>query len=32
LGYEMLKRFVDLIATRLDATRLQLEDIYAVHS
>ena len=32
LGYEMLKRFVDLIATRLDATRLQLQDIYAVHS
>lgn len=32
LGYEMLKRFVDVIAERLDATRLQLQDIYAVHS
>lgn len=32
LGYEMLKRFVDLIATRLDATRLQLQDIYSIRS
>ena len=32
LGYEMLKRFVDLITTRLDATRQQLEDVYAIHS
>ena len=32
LGYEMLKRFVNVIATRLDATRLQLQDIYASHS
>ena len=32
LGYEMLKRFVELIATRLDATRLQLQDIYSLHS
>jgi len=30
LGYEMLKRFVDLITSRLDATRLQLLDIYSV--
>jgi CRP/FNR family transcriptional regulator, cyclic AMP receptor protein len=28
LGYEMLKRFADLITARLDATRLQLLDIY----
>lgn len=32
LGYEVLKRFVDLIASRLDATRLQLLDIYCVRS
>lgn len=32
LGYEMLKRFVDLIASRLDATRLQLLDLYSVRS
>jgi len=32
LGYEMLKRFVDLIASRLDATRLQLQDIYGKSS
>lgn len=32
LGYEILKRFVELIAARLDATRLQLLDLYAVHS
>ena len=31
-GYEMLKRFVDLVASRLDATRLQLIDIYSVRS
>jgi len=31
LGYEMLKRLIDLIASRLDATRLQLLDIYSVH-
>ena len=31
LGYEMLKRFIDLIASRLDATRPQLLDIYSVH-
>jgi len=28
LGYEMLKRFASLITARLDATRLQLLDIY----
>lgn len=28
LGYEMLKRFVSVISERLDATRLQLLDIY----
>jgi len=28
-GYEMMKRFADVIATRLDATRLQLLDMYA---
>lgn len=28
LGYEMLKRFANLITARLDATRLQLLDIY----
>jgi CRP-like cAMP-binding protein len=29
LGYEVLKRFADLIAQRLDAARLQLVDLYA---
>jgi len=28
LGYELLKRFSHIIASRLDATRLQLLDIY----
>jgi CRP/FNR family cyclic AMP-dependent transcriptional regulator len=28
LGYELLKRFSDIIVERLDATRLQLLDIY----
>jgi len=28
LGYEMLKRFTDIIVARLDATRLQLLDLY----
>lgn len=32
LGYVILKHFVDLIASRLDATRLQLLDIYSVRS
>lgn len=30
LGYEVLKRFVQIIEQRLDATRLQLLDVYAV--
>ena len=29
LGYEILKRFVQIIEQRLDATRLQLLDVYA---
>ena len=29
LGYELLRRFATVIAARLDATRLQLLDIYA---
>lgn len=28
LGYEMLKRFIDVISERLEATRLQLLDLY----
>lgn len=28
LGYEMLKRFCNIITARLDATRLQLLDIH----
>lgn len=31
LGYEILKRFVQIIEQRLDATRLQLLDVYAVN-
>ena len=31
LGYEVLKRFAPIIERRLDATRLQLLDIYAAH-
>lgn len=31
LGYELLKRFAHVIALRLEATRLQLLDIYGVH-
>ena len=31
LGYELLKRFTNIIAQRLEATRLQLLDIYGVH-
>lgn len=31
LGYELLKRFVHIITSRLDATRLQLLDVYGVH-
>ena len=29
LGYEVLKRFAQVVAQRLDATRLQLLDVYA---
>ena len=29
LGYELLKRFANIIGERLDATRLQLLDLYA---
>jgi CRP/FNR family cyclic AMP-dependent transcriptional regulator len=32
LGFEMLKRFSSVITARLDATRLQLLDIYGKHS
>ena len=31
LGYELMKRFVDVIAKRLQATRFQLLDIYGQH-
>lgn len=30
LGYELLKRFADIIVERLEATRLQLLDVYKV--
>jgi CRP/FNR family cyclic AMP-dependent transcriptional regulator len=32
LGYEFYKRFTDVIVTQLQATKLQLMDIYAVQS
>lgn len=32
LGYELLKRFAHIIEQRLEATRLQLLDIYGNHS
>lgn len=32
LGYELLKRFCPIIAQRLDATRLQLLDVYGIHA
>lgn len=32
LGYELLKRFASIIVDRLEATRLQLLDVYRVHS
>jgi CRP/FNR family cyclic AMP-dependent transcriptional regulator len=32
LGYEVLSRFVSVISARLDATRLQLLDIYGRHN
>jgi len=31
LGYELLKRFAQLITQRLEATRFQLLDVYAPH-
>ena len=31
LGYEILKRFSHIIERRLEATRLQLQDVYAAH-
>jgi len=31
LGYELLKRFVHIVEQRLEATRLQLLDVYAPH-
>jgi len=31
LGYELLKRFAGIIEQRLNATRMQLVDVYAVH-
>jgi len=31
LGYELLKRFAHIIEQRLNATRMQLLDVYAVH-
>ena len=31
LGYELLKRFAQVIAQRLEATRFQLLDVYAPH-
>lgn len=32
LGYEVLKRFTHVISERLDATRLQLLDLYGTHA
>lgn len=32
LGYEVLKRFSNIMAQRLDSTRLQLMDLYGVRS
>jgi len=32
LGYELLKRFSTIIVERLEATRLQLLDVYRAHS
>ncbi|MGO4879385.1 MAG: cyclic nucleotide-binding domain-containing protein [Bryobacteraceae bacterium] len=31
LGYELLKRFAQIMNSRLDATRMQLLDLYAAH-
>lgn len=32
LGYELLKRFAGVITSRLESTRLQLLDVYGVHT
>lgn len=32
LGYELVKRFAHILVERLQATRLQLLDVYGVHS
>ena len=32
LGYEMMKRFMPILIQRLHATRLQILDVYGVHS
>lgn len=32
LGYELLKRFADIMARRLEATRVQLMDIYGIYN
>ena len=32
LGYELLKRFAHVIALRLEATRLQLSDVYGIRT
>jgi CRP/FNR family transcriptional regulator, cyclic AMP receptor protein len=32
LGYEILKRFTNVVTERLDATRLQLLDLYGTHA
>lgn len=32
LGYELLSRFMSVVSSRLDATRLQLLDIYGRHN
>jgi CRP-like cAMP-binding protein len=32
LGYELLRRFAQVVVERLEATRLQLMDLYGVHS
>jgi CRP/FNR family transcriptional regulator, cyclic AMP receptor protein len=31
LGYELMKRFAHIVTQRLQATRMQLLDVYAVH-
>lgn len=32
LGYELLKRFAHIITRRLEATRIQLLDVYGIHA